>query len=153
MKSIIYLTLVLIFASCNNNASSGKVDVNMIENPATASDPNAASKNTTKVTFETMDHNFGDVMEGLSVEKTYNFTNTGKNPLLIDRCDVTCGCTVPSYPKEPIAPGEKGAIKVIFNSSGKSGMNNKSVTVYANVEGGNVVLKFTANVIPAPAEK
>jgi hypothetical protein len=124
----------------------------MIENPATANDPAAESKNTTTMTFETIEHSFGDIMEGQNVEKTYTFTNTGKNPLLIDRCDVTCGCTVPSFPKEPIAPGEKGSIKVVFNSSGKSGLNNKTVTVFANVTGGNIVLKFTANVIAAPAK-
>lgn len=124
----------------------------MIANPATASDPGAESTNTTEMTFETMDHNFGDIMEGQSVEKTYEFTNSGKNQLLIDRCDVTCGCTVPSFPKEPIAPGDKGVIKVVFNSSGKSGLNHKTVTVFANVKGGSVVLKFTANVIPLPAK-
>lgn len=124
----------------------------MIENPATASNPTAESTNITTMTFETQEHNFGDILEGQSVEKTYYFTNSGKNPLLIDRCDVTCGCTVPEFPKEPIAPGEKGKIKVVFNSSGKSGLNNKTVTVFANIENGNTVLKFTANVIAPPAK-
>jgi hypothetical protein len=152
MKQISFFLVILLAAACNNQ-SSNKPDVNMIENPATASDPSAESKNLTEMTFETMEHNFGDIIEGQSVEKTYNFTNTGKNQLLIDRCDVTCGCTVPSFPKEPINPGGKGSIKVVFNSSGKSGLNNKTVTVFANVKGGNVVLKFTANVIPAPGKQ
>lgn len=152
MKPIIFSLLFSLLISCNNISKTDKVNVDMIENPATAGNPTAESKNSAEMTFETMEHNFGDIMEGQSVEKTYNFTNTGKNPLLIDRCDVTCGCTVPSFPKEPIAPGEKGSIKVVFNSNGKSGLNNKTVTVYANVTGGSVVLKFTANVIAAPAQ-
>ncbi len=151
MKSIVLLSLILLASACNNQPAN-KVDVDMIDNPATASNPTAESKNTTEMTFETMDHNFGDIIEGQSVEKTYYFTNTGKNPLLIDRCDVTCGCTVPSFPKTPIAAGEKGAIKVVFNSSGKSGLNNKTVTVFANVKDGNMVLKFTANVIVVPTK-
>ncbi len=149
MKSIFLSSIILLACACNNQPSK-KVDVDMIENPATASNPNAESTNTTEMTFESLEHNFGDILEGQSVEKTYNFTNTGKNPLLIDRCDVTCGCTVPSYPKTPIAPGEKGSIKVVFNSSGKSGVNNKTVTVFANVKDGNIVLKFTVNVIVVP---
>ena len=151
MKSIVLSSLILLACACNNQPTN-KVDVDMIDNPATASNPTAESNNTTEMTFETMDHNFGDIIEGQSVEKTYYFTNTGKNPLLIDRCDVTCGCTVPSFPKTPIAPGEKGAIKVVFNSSGKSGLNNKTVTVFANVKDGNMVLKFTANVIVVPTK-
>jgi hypothetical protein len=151
MKSIVLSSLILLASACNNQPTK-KVDVDMIDNPATASNPTAESKNTTEMTFETMDHNFGDIIEGQSVEKTYYFTNTGKTPLLIDRCDVTCGCTVPSFPKTPIAPGEKGAIKVVFNSSGKSGLNNKTVTVFANVKDGNMVLKFTANVIVVPTK-
>ena len=151
MKSIVLSSLILLASACNNQ-STNKVAVDMIDNPATASNPTAESNNTTEMTFETMDHNFGDIIEGQSVEKTYYFTNTGKNPLLIDRCDVTCGCTVPSFPKTPIAPGEKGAIKVVFNSSGKSGLNNKTVTVFANVKDGNMVLKFTANVIVVPTK-
>lgn len=150
MKSIFLCSLILLAVSCSNKQASDKVNVDMIENPATASNPTAPSTNTADMTFETMEHNFGDIMEGQNVEKTYNFTNSGDKPLLIDRCDVTCGCTVPSFPKEPIAPGDKGSIKVVFNSSGKSGLNNKTVTVFANVPGGNKVLKFTVNVIAAP---
>jgi hypothetical protein len=57
-----------------------------------------------------------------------------------------CGCTVPDWPREPIKPGEKGSIKVDFDSAGKSGTNNKIVTVYANIESKTLELKFSANV-------
>lgn len=152
MKLITFISCITLLSACSQQSSDKKVPVDMIENPATASNPNAQSTNTTVMTFESLEHNFGDILEGQSVEKTYYFTNTGKNDLLIDRCDVTCGCTVPEFPKEPIAPGEKGQIKVVFNSSGKSGLNNKTVTVFANIENGNIVLKFTANVITPPAK-
>lgn len=152
MKTFLAISCIAVLTACNQSASDKKVPVEMIENPATADNPNAAGTNLAEFKFETLEHNFGDIIEGQSVEKTYEFTNIGKNPLLIDRCDVTCGCTVPEFPKEPIAPGEKGKIKVVFNSSGKSGLNNKTVTVFANIPNGNIILKFTANVIATPSK-
>lgn len=120
--------------------------VDQIENPATASDPQAQPENLAEMTFVSTEHNFGDILEGQQVETTFEFTNTGKHDLLIHDCTASCGCTVPDWPKTPVKPGEKGKIKVKFDSTGKSGMNNKTVTVKANVPGGSVELKFKANV-------
>ena len=98
------------------------------------------------MTFKSTEHNFGDILENQKVETTYEFTNTGKVDLLISNCSAMCGCTVPDWPREPIKPGEKGSIKVVFDSAGKSGTNNKIVTVYANIESKTLELKFSANV-------
>ncbi len=77
-------------------------------------------------------HDFGKINEGDVVEHTFVFKNTGEAPLIISNARASCGCTVPQWPKEPIAVGEEGEIKVRFNSNKKPGMQNKTVTVTAN---------------------
>jgi hypothetical protein len=164
MKRIILLTTVAVLASCNQKPAptdsgtsndpaathtepaKADVPVDMIENPATAGSPNAQPGALPEMTFKNTFYDFGDMVEGQVVETTFEFTNTGKADLLINRCDATCGCTVPNWPKEPIKPGESGKIKVEFNSAGKSGVNNKVVTVVSNVKEGSTELKFRANV-------
>ncbi len=75
---------------------------------------------------------FGSVDEGEIVKHAYKFKNTGSEPLVISNCKGSCGCTVPTWPKEPIPPGGEGEIKVEFNSKGKPGPQSKRVTVTAN---------------------
>ena len=70
--------------------------------------------------------------------------------MLINDIRTTCGCTTPKYTKEPIAPGAEGEILVQFNSAGKSGMQNKRITILSNVESGNTVITITANVLVTP---
>lgn len=77
-------------------------------------------------------HDFGTIKEGEVVEKIFKFKNTGDAPLIISSATASCGCTVPVWPKEPIAVGEEGEIQVRFNSKGKPGMQNKTVTITAN---------------------
>ncbi len=86
-----------------------------------------------EITFDNAEFNFGEVTDGDMVKHTFKFTNTGdKNLILID-VKSTCGCTVPEdWPKQPIAPGEGGEIKVIFNSHNKVGSVNKGIRVEAN---------------------
>jgi len=90
------------------------------------------SQGATSIAFEKTVHDFGTVKEGESVEYTFVFTNTGKEPLKIESARGSCGCTVPQWPKEPIPAGAKGEIKVSFNSNGKRGKQHKSVTIKAN---------------------
>ena len=74
---------------------------------------------TTSITFAENSHDFGTIDEGDVVTHIFTFTNTGDNPLILDKCKGSCGCTVPQCPKEPIAPGATGEIEVKFNSKGK----------------------------------
>ena len=83
-------------------------------------------------TFPEEEYDFGTIKEGEIVEHTFSFTNTGEAPLIIESARASCGCTVPSWPKEPIAVGETGEIMVRFNSSGKPNVQNKTVTITAN---------------------
>ncbi len=82
--------------------------------------------------FPEEEHDFGTIKEGESVEHTFSFTNSGEAPLIIESARASCGCTVPKWPKEPIAVGETGEIMVRFNSTGKPNVQNKTITITAN---------------------
>ena len=77
-------------------------------------------------------HDFGRITEGDVVTKVFKFKNTGEAPLIISNATSSCGCTVPSYTEEPIAPGEEGELEVKYNSRGKKNQDNKVVRVTAN---------------------
>lgn len=110
--------------------------------PAT---PDSSVKQT-QIAFAKEVHDFGTIQQGDKVHHFFTFTNTGENDLIITRALGSCGCTVPEFPKEPIAPGKTGKMKVTFNSTGKSGQVEKTVTVYANVPDGVKVIKIKANI-------
>jgi hypothetical protein len=100
------------------------------------------------ITFEEKSFDFGDIYQGDKVEHTFKFANTGTEPLIITNVQVTCGCTVPSWPRDPIMPGQKSEITVAFNSAGKSGKQNKVVTIVSNAsnpDGG--LISFKTNVL------
>lgn len=87
---------------------------------------------TTTVAFEEQRFDFGEATEGEVVSHTYKFTNTGTEPLIISRAKGSCGCTVPKYTTDPIAPGETGEMLVEFNTRGKKGRKSQKVTITAN---------------------
>ena len=99
----------------------------------------------TTVQFEEMSFDFGTMAQGDVVHHTFAFTNTGSNPLIISDARGSCGCTIPTYPHEPIAPGATGKIEVQFNSAGKKDMQDKTVTITANTAQ-PTVLSIHANV-------
>jgi hypothetical protein len=82
--------------------------------------------------FEEKVHDFGNIKEGAVVTKIFKFKNTGEAPLIISNATSSCGCTVPSYTKEPVAPGESGEMEVKYNSTGKKNQDNKVVRITAN---------------------
>ncbi|REE00586.1 DUF1573 domain-containing protein [Marinoscillum furvescens] len=96
--------------------------------------------------FPEESHDFGEIKEGDVVEKIFKFKNTGEAPLIISSATASCGCTVPVWPKEPIGVGEEGEIKVRFDSKGKPGIQNKTVTITANTYPKVNRLKIKANV-------
>jgi hypothetical protein len=119
-----------------------------VDNPNVTAESEAPNPNAPVMTFAQAEYNFGDIKPGEVVKHTFEFTNTGKSPLLIDNAQATCGCTVPSWPKEPIAPGAKGQIQVQFDSHGKSGMQNKQVTIYANTQPSTTQVTIKGNILP-----
>ena len=87
-----------------------------------------------EIKFDKTVHNFGTFSEKTPVQTAvFAFTNTGKAPLIINQAIASCGCTIPSYTKEPIMPGEKGTVKVTYNGKGKfPGHFKKSITIRTN---------------------
>lgn len=94
--------------------------------------PDAPTGPATTIRYDQDRFQFGVVDEGDIVKHSFTFTNTGNEPLVISNCKGSCGCTVPTWPHEPIAPGATGEIKVEFNTKGKPGNQSKRVTVTAN---------------------
>jgi hypothetical protein len=100
----------------------------------------------TVMQFDTTKHDFGTITEGEVVKHAYHFKNTGESPLLIYNAVASCGCTVPSYPKEPIAPGAEGDIVVEFNSNNRTGHQQKNVLVYSNAQAESISIGFEVEV-------
>jgi uncharacterized cupredoxin-like copper-binding protein len=106
----------------------------------------AANMPKTTIEFYETKHDFGTIKEGDKPRHTYKFKNTGANPLLISKVTVGCGCTTPSFSKEPIAPGAEGEIVIEFNSKGKPGHQEKSAIVHSNGQVAAMSIGFTADV-------
>lgn len=100
----------------------------------------------TTVNFKSGLHAFGKVEQNSENNHTFTFTNTGSEPLVIENAKGSCGCTVPTYPEEPIPPGGKGEIEVVYKPGMQIGVQEKTVTVYANTEPKETLLKITADV-------
>jgi Protein of unknown function (DUF1573) len=102
------------------------------------------------IEFNTTDHDFGTVDEGKKVTFTYKVKNTGQAPLIIQNAAPSCGCTVPEWTKTPIPVGGEGFVKAEFDTKGKSGVNNKTITVTANTWPKTTLLKFKAMIATKP---
>jgi len=98
--------------------------------------------------FEQTDHDFGTIVEGQKVTYVYKIKNTGQAPLIIQSAQPSCGCTVPKWSQEPIPVGGTGNVTAEFDSNGKPGINNKTITVTANTWPKTTTLRFKAMVTP-----
>lgn len=105
-----------------------------------------------EISFAENSFDFGTLQEGEKVEHIFKFTNTSDKPLTISNARGSCGCTVPEWPRKPIAPGAEGEIKVKFDSKGKKGQQNKNVTITANTIPANTMLTITSDVIKLDEE-
>jgi len=85
------------------------------------------------IEFKKTTHDFGKIAQGKPVAHEFTFTNTGDEPLVLIKVKASCGCTTPSYPREPIAPGEEAKIKAVYNAA-SVGKFQKSVTVTTNIK-------------------
>lgn len=82
--------------------------------------------------FEEIEYDFGTINEGKVVEHEFEFTNVGQAPLVISNVQASCGCTSPDWTKTPVKPGDKGFVKVVFNSTAKPGVQSPTVSIQAN---------------------
>lgn len=144
MKHVLKLTLVMVFAL-------GLFAFTSVTEPAPFEKiENTVDRKLPVMTFNKQMHDFGTIKEGDVVSTTFEFTNSGKAPLVIVSMKGSCGCTVANdWPKEPIPVGGKGSFTVKFNSKGKPNMQQKNITIVANTEKGREVVKIKANVKPS----
>lgn len=125
--------------SCQNNSGesvqeirdSGGPNSEMIKNPVSADLPTDTTQ-LARIKYAEEEFNFGTAIEGEVIKHTFKFTNVGKVPLTILSARSSCGCTIPKWPEEPIAPGATGEILVNFNTDMKVGNQRKTVYVTAN---------------------
>ncbi|MFN6014978.1 MAG: DUF1573 domain-containing protein [Flavobacteriales bacterium] len=104
-----------------------------------------AESSLTSISFDKMLHNFGTIKEDSDNKASFTVTNTGKNPLIIEKVDVSCGCTTAKKPEKPIAPGQSDKIEVVFHPKvGQLNEQKKTVTVTANTDPKIVVLNIEA---------
>ncbi|MBD5358937.1 MAG: DUF1573 domain-containing protein [Bacteroides sp.] len=109
----------------------------------------AASKEKAEMKFSEIIHDFGTIQEnGGPVSVEFPFTNTGNANLVIYDAKADCGCTIPDYPKAPVAPGKTGKIKVTYNPLGRPGAFDKVITVKTNGKSGKIRLKIRGSVMP-----
>ena len=99
------------------------------------------------LTFEQPEADLGTVKEGDTLRHRFVFRNSGKTPLLISSASASCGCTVPTFPTRPIAPGDTASLLVAFNSRNRLGPNTKTVTVYANTRPDMTAVQFKVTVV------
>jgi hypothetical protein len=158
MYRIIYMVLAaFLINACGNKQP--KADPTLVENPVSASTEISATSSDTStfegaiITFEKTEHEFGTIAEGEKAEYSFKFTNTGKKQLLITSAAASCGCTVPSYSKEPIAPGASGMIKVVFDSKYRLDRFEKYVTVLSNTSPAETKLYIRGLVVPSTQPK
>ncbi len=104
-----------------------------------------------KIEFKKEIHDYGNIKFEADAVTTFEFTNTGTEPLVIANAKPSCGCTIPEWPKEPIAPGDKGFITVKYNATNKEGGFAKSITIVSNaVNEPTKSLRIKGTVLAAP---
>jgi hypothetical protein len=144
MKKIIIFSLVAslgFLTSCKESNPLAKVDKTKLEE-AKKRDKDI-SQGAPVIKFDKTEYDFGTVIDGAVIETTFTLTNVGKSPLVITDAKTTCGCTVPTWPKDkPVMPGESTEIKVKFDTNGKGGGRQvKDVTLFTNTAVGREIIK------------
>jgi len=135
---ILFCVFALFLTNCNraNNSNSDQNHTNSDQ-----------SKGTAVMDFKSVYHDFGKLKQGEQVSFTFTFRNTGNADLIIQDAAATCGCTVPEYDKEPVAPGKRGSVEVIFDTRGYHGVQYKTVHLKTNTSYGEKTLTIKANIV------
>ncbi len=114
---------------------------------AQANNPNAPI-----IKFDKMEHDYGTIEQNADGNCEFKFTNEGKEPLILSNVRSSCGCTVPTWPRQPILPGQSDVIQVKYDTK-RVGLISKTITVYSNAKEAQVTLKIKGNILVAPQEK
>ncbi len=144
--SILSVFVMASFISCNSHSSNANLPSAGVAHSDSAGGINN-NKDVAVISFETDFHDFGKLREGEKVTYAFKFKNTGNFFLIISNVSTSCGCTVSSFPKKPVLPGEESTIDVSFDSTGKHGLQTKMITIFGNTEPSTTTLRIRAQVI------
>lgn len=133
--------MMLAILACGGQNDSGQAGVSM------GSGEGQDAQGEPLMHFDTLVHDFGTIIEGESVVCYFDYSNRGGGDLVITGVEATCGCTVPSWSREPLKPGARDTLQLIFDASGRNGEQRKQVTVKSNASNGFVRLTIRARVI------
>jgi len=146
MKQFTLFLVSLVVLSCGSSSSDKAITTALVASPLTANST-AEKVLSPKIEMLETSFDFGEMQQGESVTHDFILKNIGEADLIISAAKGSCGCTVPQWPKDPIAQGEQATIKVTFNSAGKSGKQNKTVTLVTNAMPNTKVITINGNVI------
>jgi len=151
MKKFLPFILVLclvagLLVSCKSKSGNTDLPAGLVTNPNSANgtyDKDALPV----ISFEKDFHDFGKLISGEQVTYSFKFKNTGKSLLIIANVSTSCGCTVSSFPKQPIKPGEGGTVDVSFDSKDRHGLQTKTITVFTNTQPPSTILRIQSSVV------
>ena len=132
----------MVMSGCDRK-NDGNLSTDLVTSPKSATE---TSNKQAAIKFEKEEHDFGNLLQGEVVSYSFHFTNTGNMPLIISDVGSSCGCTVGDYPREPIAPGKKGDIKVTYDCKGHHGFQSSTLTVLSNTNPAKTVLRIKGTV-------
>lgn len=141
MRKLFFMMLTIVLSSAM-----------VAQAPATTANPPTTAVNGPVITFEKLLHDFGKIKEqDGTVTYSFKFTNTGNAPLVINRVHASCGCTTPTWTREPIMPGKTGTITAAYNPLNRPNAFLKTISVFTNADTKATVLSIKGDVIPRPA--
>lgn len=150
-RILLPIAIVALMSSCGGNSEQTDLTTEIINNPSTANEAGSEKEKLPFFEFVEEVKEFGTITQGESVSLTFRFKNVGESDLIISSAQGSCGCTVPEWPKEPIKPGAEGKIEVTFNSTGKQGMQNKTITLVSNTIPNTKVIAIKGEVMAPEA--
>jgi hypothetical protein len=150
MKRIVIAFFIVSLCSCNHKEDSS-IGSDIVNNTESAN--GKTDSKLPEIKFEEEEFDFGKITQGEIVSHAFKFKNTGKSNLIISGASGSCGCTVPEWPKEPVMAGQENKINVVFSSEGKSGLQEKTVTIVTNCEPATRILKIKTEIIVAETAK
>jgi hypothetical protein len=149
ITQLFFSVTLISLAACGSGAKKddASISTDVINVPATASGKAAPLGSAPVIVFNEEKHDFGKITQGEKVSYSFIFKNIGGSDLVISSAQGSCGCTVPSYPKGPIKAGQESKVDVVFNSEGKSGLVQKTVTLVTNCNPSTKILTISSTII------
>jgi hypothetical protein len=148
MKKMILSVALVVAGNFAFAQTTPKVELATVGEIASNPTPPTSSLKPENMYFKESLHDFGTIQEGPTADYEFEFTNTGKEPIVISNVSASCGCTTPSYSKDPVLPGKKGKVKAVYNTQGRVAPFTKTISITSNA--GIKVLTIKGEVEKAP---